>query len=319
MLKTIDFKKMGADLASMVNAAFAEIHFDIAGRLLVRRITALFDMLIGFIMGLDWGLVAKSIGDFLRGAFDEAAEWLASTDFASLARTLSDAVKKILDQLIDAASHIPWEEFGKAIGDFLTNVDWWGIFTRVAKLIWEIMKGVIKGVFTTDGGRILAGVWLLFKSLSLVPAMLKFMAAKAALQWVMAMMNPITGMPGQVAQTGQLLLPAGKNLVGALTKGILMGVGGIAAAFWGIKDALMNGLNWLNGIVIPAGTALAGAGVGTIIGSLEGPIGAGMGAIIGLVVGGLIDLGIAIKQHWGEISAWITDKWTAFTDWVSNV
>ena len=319
MLKTIDFKKMGADLASMVNAAFAEIHFDIAGRLLVRRITALFDMLIGFIMGLDWGLVAKSIGDFLRGAFDEAAEWLASTDFASLARTLSDAVKKILDQLIDAAGHIPWEEFGKAVGDFLANVDWWGIFTRVVRLLGEILIGVVKGAFSDWRTALLGFAILAFKAIPLGLAVLKFFAAKKALEFVMAMITPIAGMPGQVAQTGQLLLPAGKNLVGALTKGILMGVGGIAAAFWGIKDALMNGLNWLNGIVIPAGTALAGAGVGTIIGSLGGPIGAGMGAIIGLVVGGLIDLGIAIKQHWGEISAWITDKWTAFTDWVSNV
>ena len=317
-LKTVDFKKIGTYIATMINNALKEINFETAGRLLVRKITAMLDFLIGFIHGLDWGEVAKAIGDFLKGAFREAAEWIRDTDFAALGKKVSEAVIKILDAILEAVKEIPWYEVGQAIGDFLSNIDWWGVLSRVAQIIWEVAKGVLSGLFGTSGGRIFLAVWAGFKAISLIPLALKFLAARAALQWIMAMMNPLNGMPGMVNQTGQLLLPAGQNLVGALTKGILMGVAGIAAAFWGIKDALMNGLNWLNGIVIPAGTALAGAGVGTIIGSLGGPIGAGMGAIIGLVIGGLIDLGIAIKEHWTEISAWITEKWSAFTGWVSE-
>ena len=70
-----------------------------------------------------------------------------------------------------------------------------------------------------------------------------------------------------------------------------------------IYDAVMNGLNWLNGLLIPAGSTLASAGVGAIIGSLGGPIGAGIGALIGLVIGALTDLGILIYQKWNEITA----------------
>ena len=75
----------------------------------------------------------------------------------------------------------------------------------------------------------------------------------------------------------------------------------------GVYDAIMNGLNVLNGLLIPAGSTLfsagAGAIIGTVVGSVGGPIGAAIGAIIGLVVGGLTDLGILIYQKWDEICA----------------
>lgn len=105
---------------------------------------------------------------------------------------------------------------------------------------------------------------------------------------------------------------AGINLGTATVAGtgaaILGAVGGIIAGipmyFTGIYDAIMNGLNWLNGVLIPAGATMAGAGVGAIIGMLGGPIGAGIGALIGLAVGALTDLGILIYEKWDEISAW---------------
>lgn len=90
------------------------------------------------------------------------------------------------------------------------------------------------------------------------------------------------------------------GLIGSAIGGI---VAGIPMFVTGVYDAITNGLNILNGLLIPAGSTLAGAGIGAIIGSLGGPIGTGIGAIIGLVVGGLTDLGILIYQKWDEISA----------------
>ena len=90
------------------------------------------------------------------------------------------------------------------------------------------------------------------------------------------------------------------SLIGAGIGGI---VAGIPMFVTGVYDAIMNGLNLLNGLLIPAGSTLASAGVGAIIGSLGGPIGAGIGALIGLVIGTLTDLGILIYQKWDEITA----------------
>lgn len=98
------------------------------------------------------------------------------------------------------------------------------------------------------------------------------------------------------------------GLIGAAIGGI---VAGVPMFVTGVYDAIKNGLSTLNGLLIPAGSALAGAGVGAIIGSLGGPIGAGVGALIGLVVGGLTDLGIAIAQHWDEIKETTVNAWNS--------
>ena len=100
----------------------------------------------------------------------------------------------------------------------------------------------------------------------------------------------------------------GKGIAGSIGAALGSGIGAVIAGIpmyiTGIYDAIMNGLNWLNGVLIPAGATLAGAGIGAIIGSLGGPIGTGIGALIGLAVGALTDLGILIYEKWDEISAW---------------
>lgn len=108
-----------------------------------------------------------------------------------------------------------------------------------------------------------------------------------------AVANAITAGGGKIS-TG---------LIGAAIGGI---VAGIPMFVTGIYDAIMNGLNTLNGLLIPAGSTLAATGIGAIIGTaiaVGGPIGAAIGALVGLVVGALTDLGILIYQKWDEICA----------------
>lgn len=104
-------------------------------------------------------------------------------------------------------------------------------------------------------------------------------------------------------------------------------IAGLPAYFVGIWDAIKNGLNWLNGLLIPTGSALAGAGIGAIIGACGGPIGAGIGALIGLAIGLITDGIIAITQHWEEITSFLSNfftvtipnLWKKFTGWLSNL
>lgn len=96
----------------------------------------------------------------------------------------------------------------------------------------------------------------------------------------------------------------------ALGAGVAGIIAGIPAYAVGIYDALKNGLNWLNGLLIPAGSTAAAAGIGAIIGACGGPIGAGIGALIGLAVGLITDGIIAIKEHWGEITSFLKNFFT---------
>ncbi len=104
----------------------------------------------------------------------------------------------------------------------------------------------------------------------------------------------------------------GSGILTALESGIPGAIAGVGIFIAGLYDAIVNGLDWLNSVLIPAGATLAGAGIGTIIGMLGGPIGAGIGALIGLVVGLVTDLVILIVQKWDTICAFFSNAATWF-------
>ena len=113
----------------------------------------------------------------------------------------------------------------------------------------------------------------------------------------------------------------------AIGAGIAAIITGVPAYFVGIYDAIKNGLNWLNGLLIPAGSTAAAAGIGAIIGACGGPIGAGIGALIGLAVGLITDGIILITEHWDEITSFlknfftvtIPNLWNSFVGWLKNL
>jgi phage-related protein len=129
-LKTFDFMQLGTDLASGVNAALEQIDFGTLGALLVRKITALFDLVIGFITGLDWGLIGRSISDFLLGALNEVRDWISSIDWVKLGHDLTT-------NLLDFISNIQW---GKIIVTFIQ------LLTDVVTAAVEFLVGVCSGI-----------------------------------------------------------------------------------------------------------------------------------------------------------------------------
>ena len=134
-----------------------------------------------------------------------------------------------------------------------------------------------------------------------------------------------TALRGSAIDT--LLAQAGINLgVGtsaaagaALAAGVAGIIAGIPMFITGIKDAINEGINWLSGLLIPAGSTAAIAGIGTIIGALGGPIGAGIGALIGLAVGLVTDGIILVTQKGEKIVQWFDDVQGKFDSWADGL
>lgn len=124
---------------------------------------------------------------------------------------------------------------------------------------------------------------------------------------------------------GNTAVGAAIKAAGGATAGAIIGaaVGGVVTGIpmfvTGVYDAVKNGLNKLNGILIPLGSTMTGAGIGAIIGSLGGPIGTGIGALIGLIVGGLTDAGIAIYQNWDKITESLDKASESLKNWFVDV
>lgn len=110
---------------------------------------------------------------------------------------------------------------------------------------------------------------------------------------------------------------------GAAGAAIGAGIGGIIAGIpmyiTGIYDAIVNGIDWLNSVLIGAGATAAGAGIGAIIGACGGPIGAGIGALIGLAVGLITDGIILLVQNWDAVSAWFMNVFSVVGQFFSDL
>lgn len=137
-LDTADFTNLGAHIAELLNAALSEIDFTYAGRLMVKWFTILPDLIIGFLSELDWGLVGKSISDFIIGAFDEATKWLNSYNWSDLGSLL-------------------WQK----IKDLFTNIDWGGIASSIFTFLGTAIRSCVEflGGFFGSIGKDIKNWW----------------------------------------------------------------------------------------------------------------------------------------------------------------
>lgn len=62
------------------------------------------------------------------------------TGWQELGKTISDGITGILDTIDTALSTVNWWEVGKAIGDFLSEIEWGKTLLKVGKII-------VKGLF----------------------------------------------------------------------------------------------------------------------------------------------------------------------------
>lgn len=97
LLDTINFKKIGGNIATFLNNALSEIDFEFVGRLMVKPFTSVADLIIGFVNTLDWGQVASSISKSIRGIFDESSEWLKSVDWNKFGTNLYKNLKAAIE------------------------------------------------------------------------------------------------------------------------------------------------------------------------------------------------------------------------------
>lgn len=213
------------------------------------------------------------------------------------------------------------------IGAVTAALALWKLTTFIADLVDAIKKiGILKGMVA---GGILIGIgfFLMFDGIKkaiedklnainfaeILVGAITFVGGAALLGAKIAEFIMTSFADSSVAQA---IVAAGGKIGGALIGAAVAGVvAGVAMFVTGVYDALTNGLNILNGLLIPTGSTMAGAAVGAIIGSLGGPIGTAAGALIGLLIGALTDVGIAVYQNWDKIKSTVVKKWGDLKSW----
>ncbi len=256
-------------------------------------------------------------GGNLLGGVDLSSYDMFSKYDEGFGKQINDIKQKIKDML-------------PVIGAVTAALALWKLTGFISDIIEAIKKiGILKGLVA---GGILIGIgfYLMFDGIKkAIKDKLNAINFAEILVGAISLVGGAALLGAKIAQfittsfadsaVAQAITAAGGQMGGALIGAAVAGVvAGLAMFVTGVYDALHNGLNTLNGLLIPLGSTMAGAGIGAIIGSLGGPIGAGIGALIGLAVGALTDLGIAIAQNWDTIKSTILSKWNDLKSWWSG-
>lgn len=144
---TFNWLTLGTSIADAINSAVKNADFKKAGKLLGAKLRGMIQFAFGLLTNLNYKQLGKKIGDAINGFFEDMGkvdERTGLTGWQELGKSISDGIKGILDTIDTALSTVNWGEVGKAIGNFLGQLDWIGIFVRLGKVIAKALFSAIK-------------------------------------------------------------------------------------------------------------------------------------------------------------------------------
>ena len=145
------WEELGAELAGTVERIFESIDFGRIGTMLADGVNYAFQGLKNFTASVPWEAMAISIYTGLNNM-------IQGINWEEAGKILSAFVMKLLGVFQEVAQKTDWEGLARGIGEFLSNIDWMGIFGTVWNVLWEVFSGCIDGLFETLAGKIILGM-----------------------------------------------------------------------------------------------------------------------------------------------------------------
>lgn len=162
ILNQTDFTKIGEDIATTLNNAFAKINWGKLGQDLIGGVNALLRALNGFLVTFDFKTFGKGIGEGIKKGIEDF-------DWATLGAGAGNLFKGLVDGLAGLIEGVDFFETARNIvhGVFtaLGNADWIGIMKSVVGLVGTVLKAIAElfvGVLAGIGEAIAdfcKGVW----------------------------------------------------------------------------------------------------------------------------------------------------------------
>jgi hypothetical protein len=145
--KTFDWLKFGQSIKEGVTSAINTFNAKLAGKSLGAKLRGMIQFAFGFMVDFPYKNLGKKIGDYINGFLEEMGEVRKNTGLTGwqeLGKTISDGITGILDTIDTALSTVDWWEVGKAIGDFLSEIEWGKTLLKVGKIIVKALFSALK-------------------------------------------------------------------------------------------------------------------------------------------------------------------------------
>lgn len=145
--KTFDWLKFGQSIKEGVTSAINTFNAKLAGKSLGAKLRGMIQFAFGVMVDFPYKNLGKKIGDYINGFLEEMGEVRKNTGLTGwqeLGKTISDGITGILDTIDTALSTVNWSEVGKAIGDFLSEIEWGKTLLKVGKIIVKALFSALK-------------------------------------------------------------------------------------------------------------------------------------------------------------------------------
>ena len=231
------WQQIGTSVGTFINNLFLTLDYEKAAETLVAGFNGIFATLQRISDIVNWSSIAQNIYNGLNTMI-HGIDWVAA------GTALSDAVVNLLGVFRDVAANTDWYGLGQGIGNFLSSIDWVTIIGEVGTILWDAFSGMLAGLFSTSGGKVIAGFGAGLLAIKGVFAVGKFALSSAVLNWVLGGTGQFAALTsaasGLVSGLGSILGAIGSVIfspTGLIIAGIAAGVVLIATHWDQIKDA----------------------------------------------------------------------------------
>lgn len=153
---TFKWLKFGKSISEGINSAIKNFKAKRFGKMLAAQFRGMIQFAFGALTTFNYKKFGDKIATVINNFFKDMAKVRKNTGLTGwqeLGKSISDGVGGFLDTIITALDKIKWDEVGKAIGEFLGSIDWFGILKKVGEVIAKTLFSVLKiGIetFVTD-------------------------------------------------------------------------------------------------------------------------------------------------------------------------
>ena len=150
-VSTFNWFSLGNGIAEGINSAIKKADFKKAGKTLGSALRGIIQSAFGLLTNLNYAELGRKIADAINGFFNDMGEVRKNTGLTGwqeLGISISSTIKGIADTLIKALQGVDWSKVGKAIVQFLTSIDWWGVLGKLLGVLATIIPQLFELAFS---------------------------------------------------------------------------------------------------------------------------------------------------------------------------
>ena len=181
-----DWKGLGVFLGEQINIVFEKakqlISWDNLGERITFIVTAITETFNSLVDTIDWDLIGSTVAEGINTAYlvVTGINWgnfgkklvegfnglVRDVDWRKLGETISEAIKGAIEFVGQGLATVDWAEVGRAIIEFLSGIDWFGLFNELVSNLARILGSIIGGIYELikesleeSGGDIVGGIF----------------------------------------------------------------------------------------------------------------------------------------------------------------